>query len=713
MQEKGAYFKIKQKQEAGKLPQNRGGACLCINLEERMNQQSNNPKDASQQEKKEKRSTAAGSTSASRPNVAGAKNVTNKPAGAKPPARKPAPKPAAKPAVNGKPPQATKQPAKPMANKTTSQPAKTVASTAAKMPAPKAPSATNAKKPTNKTTTARRRPQPNAVQMKVYPLGGLGEIGKNMTVYECAGEMMIVDCGSLFPDSEMYGIDLVIPDFTFVEQNRDKIKGIVITHGHEDHIGALPYLLREINLPLYATRLTIGLIQNKLEEHGLLSSTDIRLMSPRQKFQVGGFTIDPIHVNHSIPDAVSLAIECKAGVVIHTGDFKIDYTPVGGTVADLAAFSEYGRKGVLALLSDSTNSERAGMSASEKKVNEGLAVLFDKAEKRRIIIATFASNLYRVQHIIDLAVRKGRKVAISGRSMINNTKMARELGYIKAPEEVFIDMEQINKYPPESVVLITTGSQGEPLAALSRIASSSHRNVRVGQEDFIIISATPIPGNEKMVSKVINGLLKLGAEVIYESMYDVHASGHACQEEQKLILSLVKPQFFIPVHGEFRQLKRHALTAESMGWSTANIQIADTGDTIVVSKNGIALGEQVQAGAVMVDGLGVGDVGSVVLRDRRLLSQDGIVLIAATVDVANGQLLAGPELFTRGFVYVRDSEQLLEETQAAVEKVLEAYMDESQRDMNSLRTKIRESASSLLYRRTKRNPMILPVLMEV
>lgn len=560
--------------------------------------------------------------------------------------------------------------------------------------------------------TAQNRQTP-AIPVKIYPLGGLGEVGKNITVYECSGDMMIVDCGSLFPDSDMYGVDLVIPDFTFVEQHREQMKGIVITHGHEDHIGALPYILREINLPIYATRLTIGLIQNKLEEHGLRSSADIRLMLPRQKFKVGCFTVDPIHVNHSIPDAVSLAIDSPGGVLIHTGDFKIDYTPIGGSVADLPAFAEYGRKGVLALLSDSTNAEKPGMSASEKKVNEGLAALFSRAEKKRIFIATFASNLYRVQHIIELAIAKGRKVAISGRSMINNTQMARELGYLKAPDEVFIDIDKINNYPPEKVVLITTGSQGEPLSALSRIAASSHRNVRVGPEDFIIISATPIPGNEKMVSKVINGLLRSGAEVIYESMYDVHASGHACQEEQKLILNLTRPQFFIPVHGEYRQLKRHAMTAESMGMPHANVLLADTGDTIVVSKNGIAIGEAVQAGAVMVDGLGVGDVGSVVLRDRRLLSQDGIVLVAATIDSATGQLLAGPELHTRGFVYVRDSEQLLEETRRAVQKVLEDYEKDSHRDLNSLRTRLRETASSLLYRRTKRSPMILPMLMEV
>ncbi|MDL2324859.1 ribonuclease J [Ruminococcaceae bacterium OttesenSCG-928-A16] len=582
---------------------------------------------------------------------------------------------------------------------------------AAKPAAPAAPK-NNGRRPGFYAPRPRRQKQEEAaVGMKIYPLGGLGEIGKNMTVYECNDDMMIVDCGSLFPDSDMYGIDLVIPDFTFIDQNRDKIRGIAITHGHEDHIGALPYLLREINLPIFATRLTIGLIENKLEEHGLRSSADLRLITVGEKFKMGCFTIDPIHVNHSIPDAVAFAIDCPAGIVIQTGDFKIDFTPIGGPPIDLATFAEYGEKGVLALLSDSTNAERPGMSTSESKVNDGLQTLFARATKSRIIIATFASNLYRVQQIVDLAMQYGRKVAISGRSMINNTQMARELGYLKAPQEVFIEVEQINKYPPEQVALITTGSQGETLSALSRMAGGSHRQVRVGPGDFIIISATPIPGNEKMVTRVVNGLLKLGAEVIYEKMYEVHASGHACQEEQKTILNLVKPQYFIPVHGEYKHLKRHAMIGETMGIPHANILVADTGDTIQLSKKGVSLGDVVPAGAVMVDGLGVGDVGSVVLRDRRLLSQDGIVVLAASVDSASGQLVSAVELFSRGFVYVRDSEELLEETRHAVQRVLEN--NDGHRDINSLKTRMRETASSLLYKRTKRSPMILPVLTEV
>lgn len=620
------------------------------------------------------------------------------------------------PAQAGAKPQAPKTPSQGRAPSQARTPSQGKAPAQAKTGAPPAAKQqANAQKPRkqNHYVQRRRAPEPPVPTIQIYPLGGLGEIGKNMTVYECDGDMIIVDCGSLFPESDMYGVDLVIPDFSFVEQNRDKMRGIAITHGHEDHIGALPYLLREINLPVYATRLTIGLIENKLEEHGLRGSTDIHVIAPGQKFKLGCFDIMPIHVNHSIPDAVAFAIESPAGTIIQTGDFKIDYTPMGGGVIDLAAFAEYGKKGVLALLSDSTNSERPGMSMSESKVHEGLEMLFTKAGKQRIIVATFASNLYRVQQIVDLAIKYDRKVAISGRSMINNTQMARELGYLKVPDEVMIEVEQINKYPPESVALITTGSQGETLSALSRMASGSHRNVRVGPGDFIIISATPIPGNEKMVTRVVNGLLKLGAEVIYESMYEVHASGHACSDEQKTIIDLVHPKFFMPVHGEYKHLKRHASTAEAMGIPRQNIVVAETGDTIHLSQRGISIGDAVQAGAVMVDGLGVGDVGSVVLRDRRLLSQDGIVIVAASIDMAAGQLVSEVELYSRGFVYVKESEQLLEETRAAVQRVLSNNAGEAKRDINSLKTRVREAASSLLYRRTKRSPMILPILVEV
>ena len=557
----------------------------------------------------------------------------------------------------------------------------------------------------SKENTNNRRPrrpqQPReaAVPIHIYPLGGLGEVGKNMTVYECNGDMIIVDCGLVFPDSDMYGVDMVIPDFTFVVQNKDKIKGLLITHGHEDHIGSIPYLLQKLDLPIYGTRLTCGLIRNKLEEFGLAGKTKFVEITPRQKIKLGCFTIEPIHVNHSIPDAVAFAIDSPAGTIIQTGDFKIDYTPLACGVTDLSTLAEYGQHGVLALLSDSTNSERPGFTATEQKVAAGVRNLFARARNKRIIIATFASNIYRVQQIIDLAVEDGRKVAFSGRSMVNNTAMAQELGYMHIPEGTLISVDELNQYPPEQVVLITTGSQGEPLSALSRMASCSHRQVRVGPGDFIIISANPIPGNEKSVTKIVT--------------YDVHVSGHACQEEQKLMLTLTKPKYFLPVHGEYKQLKKHALTAASLGIPTSNILIAENGSNVILSQDEIKLGEPVTAGAVMVDGLGVGDVGNVVLRDRKHLSEDGLVIIVATVDSKTGKVLAGPDLVSRGFVYVRENESLMDGAQSIVENALDRCVDEHVRDWNSVKTRVREALSSYIYRRTKRSPMILPILMEV
>ena len=567
--------------------------------------------------------------------------------------------------------------------------------------------------------TFQRRPRQSAKQggaavpVHLYPLGGLGEVGKNITLYECGQDMIMVDCGLVFPDSDMFGIDLVIPDFTFAVQNKDRIRGVIITHGHEDHIGSLPYLLKEFNVPVYATRLTIGLIKNKLEEHGLLGSTKLVEITPRRKFKLGCFTIEPIHVNHSIPDAVAFAIECPAGVILHTGDFKVDYTPISGGPTDLATIAEYGQRGVLALLADSTNAERPGFTATEHKVGEAFATLFRRAEKKRIIIATFASNVYRIQQIIDLAVAAGRRVAVSGRSMVNNTEMAMELGYLHVPEGVLIDIDEIDRFPPEKVVLITTGSQGEPLSALSRMASGSHRQVHVGEGDFIIISATPIPGNEKMVTKVVNGLLLLGAEVIYERMYDVHVSGHACQEEQKLMLTLAKPQYFLPVHGEYKHLKKHAQTAEAVGIDPKNIYIGANGEHIILSKDAMKIGEPVPAGAVMVDGLGVGDVGNVVMRDRRHLSEDGLVIVVAAVQSTTGKLVSGPDIVSRGFVYVRESEHLIDGAREQVKDLFTRLEAEHVRDWGSVKTRIRETVSSYLYRRTKRSPMILPILMEV
>ncbi len=496
-------------------------------------------------------------------------------------------------------------------------------------------------------------------------------------------------------------------------QNKDKIKGVIITHGHEDHIGALPYLLKQVNLPVYATRLTIGLIKNKLEEHGLLGRTKLVEIAPRQEVQAGllyhrPHPREPLHPRrgglcHRVPG----------------GRGHPDRRLQGRLHSSLRRAHRPGRlRGVRRpracwrCSADSTNAERPGFTATEQKVGQSFANLFRRADKQRIIIATFASNLYRIQQIIDLAVENGRKVAVRGRSMANNTQMALELGYLHAPEGVLIDIEQLNKYPPEKIVLITTGSQGEPLSALSRMASSSHRNVHVGPGDFIIISATPIPGNEKMVTKVVNGLLLLGAEVIYESMYDVHVSGHACQEEQKLILTLTAPKFFLPVHGEYKQLKKHAMTAESLGIPAKNIHIAEIGQDIRLSADGLETCEPVPAGAVMVDGLGVGDVGNVVLRDRRHLSQDGLVIVVATVS-ADGQLLAGPDLVSRGFVYVRESEELMDEARKLVIQCFERCRAERTHDWNSVKTRVRETLSAYIYRRTKRSPMILPILMEV
>ena len=564
----------------------------------------------------------------------------------------------------------------------------------------------------NRRPRRAQQPKEAAVPIHIYPLGGLGEVGKNMTVYECNGDMIIVDCGLVFPDSEMYGVDMVIPDFTFVVQNRDKIKGLLITHGHEDHIGSIPYLLQKFDLPIYGTRLTCGLIRNKLEEFGLAGKTKFVEITPKQKIKLGCFTVEPIHVNHSIPDSVAFAIDSPAGTIIQTGDFKIDYTPLACGVTDLTTLSEYGQKGVLALLSDSTNAERPGFTATEQKVAAGVRNLFARARNKRIIIATFASNIYRVQQIIDLAVEDGRKVAFSGRSMVNNTAMAQELGYMHIPEGTLISVDELNQYPPEQVVLITTGSQGEPLSALSRMASCSHRQVRVGPGDFIIISANPIPGNEKSVTKIVNGLLLLGAEVIYESMYDVHVSGHACQEEQKLMLTLTKPKYFLPVHGEYKQLKKHALTAASLGIPTSNILIAENGSNVILSQDEMKLGEPVTAGAVMVDGLGVGDVGNVVLRDRKHLSQDGLIIVVVGVNRETGLVTSGPELISRGFVYVRENEELISGARNVAMNVLQRYDRIEQSDWTSVKNGIKDEVHNYLFDLIKRNPMILPIIME-
>jgi len=568
----------------------------------------------------------------------------------------------------------------------------------------------------NRNGSAKKYRKPAMIDetpVRIAFLGGLNEVGKNMTLYEYKDDMFLVDCGLAFPDPEMLGVDLVIPDFSYVEKNSDKIKGIVITHGHEDHIGGLAYLLKTVNIPVYGTKLTIGLIQGKLKEHGLLSSAKLNEIAPGDVVRLGGFEVEAIHVNHSIPDAIALAIKCECGTVIQTGDFKVDSTPMDGGMIDLSRFAQLGDEGVLCLLSDSTNAERAGYTESERKVGESFDVLFRKAGKNRIIVATFASNIHRVQQIINVAYSLGRKVAIIGRSLENVVNISAQLGYLNIPDNVMINADLINKYPAEDIVVITTGSQGEPMSALSRMAFSDHKKVEIRPNDYVIISATPIPGNEKTVGKVVNELLKLGAQVIYEKMYDVHVSGHACQEELKLIMGLVKPRYFIPVHGEQKHLRKHAMLAEGMGIGTENIFIADNGYVAEITNQSIKSASPVPAGRVFVDGYGVGDVGSVVLRDRKHLGQDGIIVVTASVDYETGQLIAGPEVISRGFVYVKENEELIAQARKVAEKALETCYYSNISDINAIKGKLRDAVSHFVYEQTKRSPMILPVIMEV
>lgn len=567
--------------------------------------------------------------------------------------------------------------------------------------------------PKSRNGSAKKYRKVHETPVKISFLGGLNEVGKNMTLYEYEDDMFLVDCGLAFPDPEMLGVDLVIPDFTYVEKNIDKIKGIVITHGHEDHIGGLAYLLKTVNIPVYGTKLTIGLIQGKLKEHGLLSSAKLHEIAPGDIVELGGFSVEAIHVNHSIPDAIALAIKCDGGTIIQTGDFKVDSTPIDGGMIDLSRFAQLGNEGVLALLSDSTNAERPGYTESERKVGESFEVLFRKAGKSRIIVATFASNIHRVQQIINVASSLGRKVAIMGRSLENVVNISAQLGYLNIPENVLINADLINKYPADQLVIITTGSQGEPMSALSRMAFSDHRKVEICPNDYVIISATPIPGNEKTVGRVVNELLKLGAEVIYEKMYDVHVSGHACQEELKLIMGLVKPQYFIPVHGEQKHLRKHAMLAEGMGIPKDNIFIADNGYVAEMTSRSIKSGAPVPAGKIFVDGYGVGDVGSVVLRDRKHLGQDGIIVVTASVDYETGQLIAGPEVVSRGFVYVKEAEELIAQARKVAEKSLENCYYNNISDINAIKGKLRDAVSHFVYEKTKRSPMILPIIMEV
>ncbi len=549
--------------------------------------------------------------------------------------------------------------------------------------------------------------------IKVSFLGGLNEVGKNMTLFEYGEDMFLVDCGLAFPDQDMLGVDLVLPDFTYVERNADRIRGIVITHGHEDHIGGLPYLLKVLNVPVYGTKLTIGLIQGKLREHGLLNSATLNVIKPGDVITLGGFTVEAIHVNHSIPDALGLAIRCEGGTIVHTGDFKIDTTPIDGGMMDLGRLAEIGQEGVLCLMSDSTNAERPGFTESERKVGESFETLFRKAGNNRIIVATFSSNIHRVQQIMNVAASLGRKVALVGRSLENVVSISAELGYLNIPEGIVIDINMINRYPADKLVIITTGSQGEPMSALTRMAFSDHRKVEIHPNDYVIISATPIPGNEKTVSRVVNELMKLGADVVYEKMYEVHVSGHACQEELKMIMGIVKPKYFIPVHGELKHLRKHAGLALSMGIPKENILIADNGRVAEISKKALRCTSTVPAGRVFVDGYGVGDVGSVVLRDRKHLAQDGLVIVAVCIDRESGEIVSGPDVVTRGFVYVKESEELINAAREVAVEAIEAQTDGGYFDWNSIKASLRDEISHLMYERTKRSPMILPVIMEV
>ena len=550
----------------------------------------------------------------------------------------------------------------------------------------------------------------NNSKLRIIPLGGLEQIGMNITAFEFEDSIVVVDCGLSFPEDDMLGIDLVIPDITYLKNNAHKVKGFVITHGHEDHIGALPYVLKELNVPVYATRLTIALIEHKLKEHNLLKSVKRKVVKHGQSINLGKFRIEFIKTNHSIADASALAIYSPAGIVVHTGDFKVDYTPVFGDAIDLQRFGEIGKKGVLALMCDSTNAERKGFTMSERTVGKTFDNIFAEHKNTRIIIATFASNVDRVQQIINSAYKYGRKCVVEGRSMVNVISIAAELGYLNVPENTLIELDQMKNYPDEQMVLITTGSQGESMAALSRMASNMHRKVQIKPGDTVIFSSNPIPGNEKAVSRVINELSMKGADVIFQ---DAHVSGHACQEEIKLIYSLVHPKYAIPVHGEYRHLKAQAQVAESLGIPKDNIFLLSSGDVLELDEEKAQVVDRVQTGAILVDGLGVGDVGNIVLRDRQHLAEDGILIVVLTLEKYSNQVLAGPDIVSRGFVYVRESEGLMDEAKHVVEEAIEDCMDRRVTDWGRLKTAIRDSLSEFLWKRTKRSPMILPIIMEV
>ena len=549
-------------------------------------------------------------------------------------------------------------------------------------------------------------------KLKIIPLGGLEEIGKNMTVFEYQDEIIILDCGVAFPDEGMFGIDLVIPDMTYLYKNREKIRGLVLTHGHEDHIGSIPYLLKDINVPIYGTKLTLGLVKNKLKEHRLDQQAKLNVVKAGQKVKLGSVAVEFIRTNHSIADSVAIALHTPVGVVLHTGDFKIDTTPISGEMLDLARIGELGKKGILALMSDSTNVERPGYSMSERKVGDTLESYFANC-KSRIIVATFASNIDRVQQIVNSAVKHKRKVAVSGRSMENIVVAAKELGYLKCPKGTIIDLADIKNYKPHQLCIITTGSQGEPMAALSRMASSDHKTVEIVKGDLVIISASPIPGNEKLVAKVIDELCKKGADVIYKALADVHVSGHACQEELKLMLSVAKPKFFIPVHGEYRHLMQHAGIAQKMGMKEENTFIMKIGQTIELDRKEAKITSSVQSGRIFVDGSGVGDVGNIVIRDRKHLSEDGLIIIVVGISSKTKEVVAGPDVVSRGFVYVRESEQLMDNIKIRAKEAIEIATGKKSCDWNSLKSAVKNNLNQYLFNETKRSPMILPIILEV
>ncbi|MGL5615627.1 MAG: ribonuclease J [Sarcina sp.] len=550
------------------------------------------------------------------------------------------------------------------------------------------------------------------LKAKIIPLGGINEIGKNITAIEFKNDIVVIDCGLKFPDEDMFGIDIVIPDVSYLIKNAHKVRGIFLTHGHEDHIGAIPYVLKQLNIPVYGTKLTLGILEAKLKEHGLLSSTELITVKPRDVIKLNSVSVEFIKTNHSIADSVAIAVHTPLGVILHTGDFKVEYTPIDGERMDFGRFAELGKKGVLALLADSTNVEKPGYTLSERTVGENLTRIFGRA-KGRIIIATFASNIHRIQQIIESAELYGRKVAVSGRSMENIVQVAMELGYLRMEKNTLISIDNINKFPVEKIVVITTGSQGEPMSALARMAASEHKKLVVVEGDTVVISATPIPGNEKLVSKVINQLCKKGAEVIHKSSEGVHVSGHACQEELKLMQCLVNPKFFIPVHGEYRHLLKHAQLSQSLGMDKENTLIIENGDVVEVTRDSIKKNGTVTSGQVFVDGLGVGDVGNIVLRDRRHLSQDGIVVIVVTIDKEGGYIASGPDIISRGFVYVRESEDLMGEAKNVVKFALEKCENNNTKDWATIKSTIRDELKSYLYEKTKRRPMILPIIMEI